>query len=791
MARAKRAFKFLTPQRLNELWGVLLLAGSLFLLMSLVSYHREDISFSTFPPSAEIRNLCGVVGAGLAFLVREGIGLTGYVLPLLGLLWSVSRFNGRAIERPFFKILSTALLCLAASGLLAIVWTQAPDARVYRGGVLGLLVGDQVVQYFGWWGAVMVLLTVGVLCLLVSTELVVWPILKAGGEAAVDSAQWLGGRMGNTMRQAWGSAAGGTSTMVHRAPRKTQVLPAKEPVPEMKINQPPPAPKVKEMSPSPKIKETVPAPVIASAAKQSRPQNEIASGASRLRNDARTESPAQPSPVVKKPFELPSLDLLNPAPPGQQTGLTKEMVEASAKVLEDTLRDFGLETRVAEVELGPVVTRYELEPAPGVKIQKIATLADDLALALKSTTVRIIAPIPGKARVGIEVPNPSSMMVTLREVLQSKEFQGSRSKLALAIGKDAAGHPLIADLAAMPHLLIAGATGSGKTVCMNGLVVSLLFNAAPEQVKFLMVDPKMVELAAFNGLPHLLMPVITSAKKVPAALEWVIDEMETRYRLFAKLGVRNIDGYHQKQAAGQLPSEEIPDHLPYIVVIIDELADLMLIAQAEIEKSIARLAHLSRAVGIHMVLATQRPSVDVLTGVIKANFPARISFQVASRVDSRTVLDAIGAEKLLGKGDLLFMPPGASKMIRAQGTLVTDPEIERVVQFLRAQRAPSYDIHILDDLEGRASTAGREAPKDALYDEAVRVVVESGQASVSLLQRRMRLGYGRAARILDQMEEQGIVGPIRGAKPREVFLKEAPAVSGSVPVGEEADDDHR
>lgn len=476
---------------------------------------------------------------------------------------------------------------------------------------------------------------------------------------------------------------------------------------------------------------------------------------------------------MKTPYQLPSLDLLNPPAPAPEGGQSKELVEHNAKVLEETLRDFGIEVRVAEVELGPVVTRYEIEPAPGVKVTKITGLSDDLSLALKASSIRILAPIPGKARVGIEVPNQSSSLVTLREVLESRDFRQAKSKLTIALGKDSAGHPLLSDLAGMPHLLIAGATGSGKTVCMNTLIMSLLYNATPEEVRFLMVDPKMVELAPFNGLPHLVMPVLTSAKKVPPALDWVVQEMESRYRLFAKLGVRNIEGYRQKNAAGQLPAGEIPDSLPYIVVIIDELADLMMVAQQEVEKAIGRIAQLSRAVGIHMVLATQRPSVDVLTGVIKANFPARISFQVASRVDSRTVLDSIGAEKLLGKGDLLFMPPGSSKLVRGQGTLVTDAEIERVVGFIKQQRPPLYDAQVMDEVESRAS-GGPEHEKDVMYDEALRVVVESGQASVSLLQRRMRLGYGRAARILDMMELKGVVGPIRGAKPREVFLKEAP-----------------
>ncbi len=764
MARAKQKFLSLTPQRRNELWGVLFLASALFLFMCLLSYRPDDLPFFTSHPSPEIRNLCGLVGAWIAGIGRAGLGWVAFVLPALAAVWAVSFFNGTPPHKPALKLASAALLCAAASGLLTLLWTQSPEARVQRGGVVGVLLGDQALQYFGWWGAVVVLITVGLLCLLVSTELVVWPVLRGGAEALGEGGRQLAGWL--TSRK---------STVVHRkqkpalkgfpepekpasAPVRVKVESAGEPAPPPKIKLPPKVASAPVPPPpsSPPVPASKPAP--------------------------RAPEPSAAA-AVKLPYQLPSLDLLTSAGPAQ-AGQSREQLEANAKVLEETLRDFGLETRVTEVEMGPVITRYELEPAPGVKVQKIVTLSDDLALAMKAPSVRIIAPIPGKARVGIEVPNLASSLVTLREVLQSKEFQQAHSKLTIALGKDTAGHPLIADLAGMPHLLIAGATGSGKTVCMNGLIVSLLFNATPEEVRFLMVDPKMVELAPFNGLPHLLMPVLTSAKKVPAALEWVIDEMETRYRLFAKLGLRNIQTYHQKLAANQLPKEEIPDHLPYIVVIIDELADLMLVAQQEVEKSIARLAHLSRAVGIHMVLATQRPSVDVLTGVIKANFPARLSFQVASRVDSRTVLDAIGAEKLLGKGDLLFMPPGASKLTRGQGTLVTDAEIERVAQFIKGQRPAQYEIAELKDPEGRAAGGGGAVTeRDVLYDEALRVVVETGQASVSLLQRRMRLGYGRAARILDMMEEEGIVGPIRGAKPREVYLKEVPS---SEPVGRRA-----
>ena len=754
MARAKRSFLSLTPQRRNELWGVLFLAGSIFLLMSLISFNPKDSSFFSSTPPLRPHNLCGAVGVWIASAVFILIGWIGFLLPVFGFLWAVARFNDAPADKPGLKLGAFALLLLSASAVLSLLWKQTPSAQIPPGGMLGNAIGSQATQYFGWWGAVVVLLTVGVLCLIVSTELAVWPLLRTGGEAATGAGQRLFAWM--TSRPA---------TVVHRKTNKPSLKVSPEPekpTPAREREKPAPEP------PAPKIKlPPVPKPAPAPAPVRAEPVE--------ARKPAAHAEPGEPKTAgVKLPYQLPSLDLLNPSTAPVQSGQSREQLEANAKVLEETLRDFGLETRVAEVEMGPVITRYELEPAPGVKIQKIMTLSDDLALALKSTTVRIIAPIPGKARVGIEVPNQASSLVTLREVLQSKEFQQAQSKLTIAIGKDTAGHPLLADLAGMPHLLIAGATGSGKTVCMNGLIISLLFNATPEQVRFLMVDPKMVELAAFNGLPHLLMPVLTSPKKVPAALEWVIDEMETRYRLFAKLGVRNIQGYHEKLAQNELPKEEIPEHLPTIVVIIDELADLMLVAQAEVEKSIARLAHLSRAVGIHMVLATQRPSVDVLTGVIKANFPARISFQVASRVDSRTVLASIGAEKLLGKGDLLFMPPGASKLTRGQGTLVTDPEIERVCQFIKAQRPAQYEIAELGEPESRAA-AGGVKERDALYDEAVRVVVESGQASVSLLQRRMRLGYGRAARILDMMEEEGIVGPIRGAKPREVYLKEVPS----------------
>jgi S-DNA-T family DNA segregation ATPase FtsK/SpoIIIE len=436
----------------------------------------------------------------------------------------------------------------------------------------------------------------------------------------------------------------------------------------------------------------------------------------------------------------------------------KEDLAGNARILEETMNDFGISVKVTNVERGPVITRYELEPAPGVKLNKIVVLGDDISLAMKAQSVRIVAPIPGKGRVGVEVPNMQSSLVFLKDILSSREFTESKYKLPLALGKDITGQPVVADLGEMPHLLIAGTTGSGKTVCVNCLILSLLLKFSPEQLKFLMVDPKMVELAPFNGMPHLLCPVVTEAKKAAVALSWLVGEMEERYRMLAKAGARNITAYNSQ------PGQE---KMPYIVIIVDELADLMSVARDQIESAIARLAQLSRAVGIHLILATQRPSVDVITGVIKANFPSRVSFKVPSKVDSRTVLDMNGADKLLGKGDMLFLRPGESKLIRAQGALVSDKEIDHIVAFVKQQAEPVYREEVLKE-QGKSFTGGGD--KDEMYSEAVRVVMETNQASVSILQRRLRLGYSRAARIIDMMEQDGLVGPFEGSKPRKIII---------------------
>ncbi|MGN7470168.1 DNA translocase FtsK [Brevibacillus sp. SAFN-007a] len=454
------------------------------------------------------------------------------------------------------------------------------------------------------------------------------------------------------------------------------------------------------------------------------------------------------------PYELPSLQML--ARP-RSIGTAKDVDHTSnALKLVQTLKSFGVSATVSEVHRGPAVTRYEVQPATGVKVSRIVSLTDDLALALAAKDIRMEAPIPGKSAIGIEVPNSEVAVVSLREVLESSPYQDAAGKLTVALGRDISGQPIVADLTKMPHLLVAGATGSGKSVCINGLIMSILFKAKPDEVKLMMVDPKMVELNVYNGIPHLLAPVVTDPKRASVALKKVVAEMERRYNLFAKTGSRNIEMYN---AQGQ------GTPLPYIVVIVDELADLMMVAPGEVEDAICRLAQMARASGIHLIIATQRPSVDVITGVIKANIPSRIAFGVSSMADSRTILDMGGAEKLLGRGDMLFLPMGASKPIRVQGAFVSDKEVEEVVHFVKEQQEVRYHEEMIP---GEVQEEQQAVVDDELYDQAVQIVSEAQTASASLLQRRLRVGYTRAARLIDMMEAQGVVGPYEGSKPREV-----------------------
>lgn len=474
-------------------------------------------------------------------------------------------------------------------------------------------------------------------------------------------------------------------------------------------------------------------------------------------------------------YKFPPLSLLKAADYSKSHASAAEL-DSTAEHLVETLRSFGVETRIVDISKGPTVTRYELQPCAGVKISRITNLADDIALNLAAAGVRIEAPIPNKAAVGIEVPNKSSAIVGVREIIESPEFVNSKSKLTVALGKDIGGNVLVTDIGKMPHGLIAGATGSGKSVCINSFIISLLYKADPDEVKLLMIDPKVVELGVYNGIPHLLVPVVTDPKKAAGALGWAVGEMEKRYQMFADRGVRNIKGYNE--VVEHLDDEPEVKKLPHIVIIIDELADLMMTAPKEVEDSINRIAAKARAAGMHLLIATQRPSVDVVTGVIKANIPTRVAFAVSSQVDSRTILDVAGAEKLLGKGDMLFSSADSAKPNRLQGCFVSDEEVEAVVEYIKHGENASYDDNIMFEIERQAAIEKQkktgleeDGPSDdPVINDAIRVVVENGQASTSLLQRKLKLGYARAARIIDEMEARGVVGPYEGSKPRKVLI---------------------
>ncbi|MGH4119918.1 DNA translocase FtsK [Clostridium sp.] len=468
-------------------------------------------------------------------------------------------------------------------------------------------------------------------------------------------------------------------------------------------------------------------------------------------------------------YEYPTADLLNENVTLKMNKNDKKELLNNANKLQETLSSFGVEAKVIQVTKGPSVTRFELQPNPGVKVSKIVNLADDIALNLASSGVRIEAPIPGKAAVGIEVPNKELSAVYLREVIESNEFLSSNKNLSFSLGKDIGGNCVVSDLTKMPHLLVAGATGSGKSVCINSLIISLLYKYSPEEVKLLLIDPKVVELNMYNGIPHLLIPVVTDPKKSAGALNWAVNEMSRRYKTFADNNVRSIEGYNELVNKGTAENK-----LPCIVIIIDELADLMMVCANDVEEYIGRLAQMARAAGMHLVIATQRPSVDVITGVIKANIPSRISFAVSSQIDSRTILDSAGAEKLLGKGDMLFYPVGEAKPIRIQGAFVSQEEVERVVAFIKDQKTEvNYEKEIIDEIEGNLNNKDEDLDIDELLNEAIRIVVENGQASTSLLQRKLKIGYNRAARIIEQMEDRSIISGRNGSKPREVLLSDS------------------
>ncbi len=728
-------------EHINEIKGIVILALSLILLASLVSFTGNDLSWYTSKPNLHTQNWIGIAGAYSAGILFFVVGLSAYFLVLIGLFWSWNKFTSREISFNFAKFLSLITLFIVSSSLLSLTGPDSDMQRFNRAGVIGMVFADFLTHYVSPLGAYIILFMLGALALVITGEFLVSPFVV-----------WVGQTMINAFKQAVSGVkmpVKAVATVAIKSAAKPVIKPSKE----QKMLEEEDDDFAEEDEDKPlkaavtAVKAPVKAPVVPASA-SSGPNIHII-------QPKETPKPVENiKPKVIGQYHLPSLDLLKDAPKlvdEDVEGILKER----AKILEETLADFGVNVKVVHIERGPVITRFELQPAPGVKIQSISSLSDDLALSLSASAVRILAPIPGKNRVGIEVPNGSSAAVFLKDVLA--QGAAKNSKLMLSLGKDSSGKPLLADLAEMPHLLVAGTTGSGKTVCLNSLIMSILFNASPSEVKFIMIDPKMVELVPYNDLPHLICPVITDAKKATPALNWVVGEMEARYKQFNKEGVRNIKGYHAKGL-----------EMPYIVVVVDELADLMQVSAKSVEGAIARIAQLARAAGIHLILATQRPSVDVITGVIKANFSSRISFKVASKVDSRTVLDNNGAESLLGKGDLLFMKTGDPKPTRGQCCFVSDEEISTVIDFIKKQGTPEYNDAVLTPLA--SSGAGGTEEKDEMFDEAVRVVVETNQASVTILQRRLRLGYSRAARLIDMMEQNGIVGPYAGSKARDILV---------------------
>ena len=740
----------------DEIVGILLLVAALLFLGSLVTFDPADVSWIAFPHNFPAHNFAGAFGAGFAGLFLFLFGFAAYWVPILVLIWAIGRFWQASFWRSVVRLYGSAILIFATATLFSIAaWVGSREIQMDAGGIVGLFLSEMLHRYFGKGGALLITGTLGGLALVLSTDLIFLPLIVRGARGAAEGVSKL---------WHWSFRPRPKAAPIptfERFQRTVRPEPLEKVEPSMtSTSSPSPVPSLRRIIPG--LKREFPAQP--QGIKTPQPMKApAAAGWKRLAE-------------AEKGYKLPTPDLLQAVEGVVATGPGEDL-QKNIQILEETLKEFGIDAKVAHAEPGPTITTYELAPAPGVKVHRITALSDDIALVMKAPTVRIVAPIPGKNRVGVEVPNTQIGTVGLRSILETRGAMEAFAslKLPLVLGKDASGAPIVSDLAEMPHLLIAGTTGSGKTVCVNAIIMSLLFKKGPGGLRFLMIDPKMVELTAYNELPHLLSPVVTDAKKVSRALAWLVGEMENRYKLLARVGVRNIDLYNEKveglagNGSESAEGSDAFEPLPYIVVIIDELADLMMVAQNEIEGAITRLAQLSRAVGIHMVLATQRPSVDVITGIIKANFPSRISFRVASRVDSRTVLDMSGADKLLGKGDMLFLKPGAQKPIRGQGTYLADVEIERIVSYIKGQRAVEYHEEVLQQTSG--ATFGKSHEKDGMFDEAARIVLESRQASVSYLQRRLSLGYTRAARLVDMMEEEGIVGPFRGAKPRDILYE--------------------
>ncbi len=822
--------RVITPRtRRNEIVAILLLAMGLLLSLCLVSaaFYPNDPSWNS-TGQTETHNWAGAIGANVAAFLFQSVGLAAYLLPCLLLAAAWRRFKARSFRAPFYRLLGLVLLTLAASALLSISKIHPIfDSSVQPGGILGTLISRGLASGLNTAGATVLLITVAATGLLLATnfsfvelyERVVrlirehfafvgaiprrftaWrearrersrlrqekrEMLKAEQLAARSTLKESldlspEQRIADFMKESGSSGVNAeaitrgesrmsrTSATVENTPEPARAVAAGAGVQGATIVE----------SPSGR-RSIFPRGGIGTAVANEEPEvEEMVKGASVLR--LKGEAPA----TGKLPFDadrsrrvsytdysMPPLEFLNEAPPPSEQADT-ELLGLAIRLAEKC-KEFNVTGQIKHICPGPVVTTYEFKPDPGVKYSRVVSLVDDLCLALKAESIRIDR-MPGKPHVGIEVPNPRRETIYLREVIESRAFRESSSKLTIALGKTIDGLNYVADLAKMPHLLIAGTTGAGKSVGVNALIVSILYRARPDEVKFILIDPKRLELGLYADIPHLAAPIITDPKLASRSLKWAVGEMEKRYRDLAGWGVRNIDGYNTEIMRRNLVKEydergEPHKPLPYIVIIIDELADLMMTSGREVEESITRLAQMARAVGIHLVLATQRPSVDVITGLIKANFPSRISFRVSSKVDSRTIIDTNGAEHLLGRGDMLFLPPGTSRLIRVHGAYIDETEIGRIVNHAKAQGTPEYNETITQSEEEALGLEEGNGEHDELFEEALRICVEMKRASTSVLQRRLRIGYGRAAAILDIMEREGLIGQADGSRPRPVL----------------------
>ncbi len=766
--------------RLNEALAVVFLFAGLFFVLSLVSYHAEDPSWNAVSSSARAHNLMGLVGAHVSDLCYQVLGYAAFAIPVLLWLLALSWLRSKPILDSGAKILGCGLLLLSICTALTITpkWRVWPGS-FESGGVLGSLLAEYLEEKLNVLGTVMVALIafIGSLYLISSfsmSKVGVWFARPLAWLQRVQTGweQWRSKRHKAALAKAKAKAEA-------RAAKRAKKT--KEPVvaaAEVATDDAPPF-DADEPEASGNEMEEIPIRTLEPEAPPAPTPAPVGPVTVEVVGTGRTK---KPGPEHKHhSYDLPPTTLLNEVPERNPYD-SIELKEIAGRI-KSKFEEFNVTGSVVQINPGPVVTTFEFKPEAGVKYSRITTLTEDLCLGLQAESI-LIERIPGKPTVGIEVPNTRRAVISLRHILESDEFRNSPSKMTICLGQDINGRIKVAALESMPHLLIAGSTGSGKSVMLNSMIMSVLYKATPDEVRMIMVDPKRLELGLYEGIPHLLVPVITDPKKATNALRNAVLEMERRLKLMAAQGVRNIDQYNKKvrQLAAtprtlfeeeEPPAEDLTP-LPYILILIDELADLMMVERGGVEEAVTRLAQMARAVGMHLVLATQRPSVDVITGLIKANFPSRISFRVATRVDSRTVLDVMGAEHLLGRGDMLFLPPGSSRLIRVHGAFVTEAETNSVVEFWKEQARPEYDQSFLmaPPAEGEESDEEEiDGPEDPMYQDAVRVVLELGKASTSTLQRRLRLGYGRAARILDMMQREGIIGPPDGSKPREVLKR--------------------